>query len=79
MDEKEDVERHFSIDTLRQLFQFREDTLCDTHDTFKCKRCKDGRQVVKAPVLLYGDVSTYVGFVLFSCRDLGDAWRRWWS
>lgn len=58
VDEKEDAERHFSVDALRQLFSFREDTLCDTHDTFKCKRCKDGRQIVKAPALLYGDVST---------------------
>jgi DNA repair and recombination RAD54-like protein len=60
VDEKEDTERHFSIDALRQLFLFNEDTICDTHDTFKCKRCKDGRQVIKAPALLYGDASTYV-------------------
>ena len=64
VDEKEDTERHFSIDALRQLFQFKEDTLCETHDTFKCKRCKDGRQVIKAPALLYGDGSTYVVFGL---------------
>ena len=60
VDEKEDTERHFSIDALRQLFLFNQETICDTHDTFKCKRCKDGRQVVKAPALLYGDASTYV-------------------
>jgi hypothetical protein len=30
-----------------------------THDLFKCKRCKDGRQVLKAPAMLYGDTSTY--------------------
>ena len=58
VDEKEDAERHFSIDALRQLFDFNEKTLCDTHDTFQCKRCKDGIQKVKAPVLLYGDAST---------------------
>lgn len=29
-----------------------------THDLFKCKRCKDGRQVIKAPAMLYGDTST---------------------
>lgn len=60
VDEKEDTERHFSVDMLRQLFQFKENTLCETHETFKCKRCKDGRQVIKAPALLYGDASTYV-------------------
>ena len=60
VDEKEDTERHFSVDALRQLFLFKENTLCETHDTFKCKRCKDGKQVTKAPVLLYGDASRYV-------------------
>jgi DNA repair and recombination protein RAD54 and RAD54-like protein len=60
VDEKEDTERHFSVDALRQLFLFKENTLCETHDTFKCKRCKDGKQVIKAPALLYGDASTYV-------------------
>lgn len=60
VDEKEDVERHFSLDALRKLFLFNENTLCETHETFKCKRCKDGRQFIKAPALLYGDASTYV-------------------
>jgi DNA repair and recombination protein RAD54 and RAD54-like protein len=60
VDEKEDVERHFSLDALRQLFQFNEKTLCETHETFKCKRCKDGKQTTKAPALLYGDASTSV-------------------
>ena len=58
VDEKEDVERHFSIDSLRQLFKFNENTLCDTHDTFKCKRCKNGKQFIKSSALLYGDAST---------------------
>ena len=58
VDEKEDVERHFSLDALRKLFLFNEHTLCETHETFKCKRCKDGRQFIKAPALLYGDAST---------------------
>lgn len=60
VDEKEDTERHFSIDALRQLFQFNENTLCETHETYKCKRCKNGRQTVKAPAMLYGDGNTYV-------------------
>jgi hypothetical protein len=59
VDEAEDTARHFTQDDLRQLFEFKE-TECDTHDTFKCKRCKGGKQFVKAPALLYGDSSTYV-------------------
>ncbi|CCA66360.1 probable RAD54-DNA-dependent ATPase of the Snf2p family [Serendipita indica DSM 11827] len=62
VDEKEDTERHFSLDMLRKLFEFTETTLSDTHDTFKCKRCKDGVQHVKAPALLYGDASTWNHF-----------------
>jgi len=61
VDASEDVERHFSLDSLRELFQFRDNTTSDTHDTFKCKRCRkeDGRQTVKAPAMLYGDTSTW--------------------
>lgn len=58
VDEKQDAERHFSLDELRRLFLFKENTLSETHDTFKCKRCKDGKQFMKAPALLYGDAST---------------------
>lgn len=60
VDEKEDAERHFSIDALRKLFLFNEHTECETHETFKCKRCKHGKQIIKAPAVLYGDASTYV-------------------
>ncbi|KAI9208840.1 P-loop containing nucleoside triphosphate hydrolase protein [Polychytrium aggregatum] len=49
VDEAADVERHFSQEALRQLFQLNETTLSDTHDTFKCKRCIKNRQVVKPP------------------------------
>ena len=60
VDSAEDVERHFSLDSLRELFQFKPDTTSDTHDTFKCKRCKpDGRQHIKAPAMLYGDTSSW--------------------
>ena len=60
VDSAEDVERHFSLDSLRELFQYRPDTTSDTHDTFKCKRCKpDGKQFVKAPAMLYGDTNTW--------------------
>ena len=47
VDEEQDVERHFSLEALRQLFQYNDKTDSDTHDTFKCKRCKDGRQLIK--------------------------------
>ncbi|KIM62184.1 hypothetical protein SCLCIDRAFT_1215536 [Scleroderma citrinum Foug A] len=62
VDEKEDAERHFSVEALRQLFTFNEHTLCDTHDTFKCKRCKNGKQIIKSSALLYGDASTWNHF-----------------
>ncbi|KAF2487134.1 DNA repair protein, SNF2 family [Neohortaea acidophila] len=68
VDSAEDVERHFSLDSLRELFQYRPGTTSDTHDTFKCKRCKDGKQVVKAPAMLYGDTSTWNHFT----NDEGD-------
>jgi DNA repair and recombination protein RAD54 and RAD54-like protein len=64
VDSVEDVERHFSLDSLKELFQFKPDTRSDTHDTFKCKRCKpDGTQTIKAPAMLYGDTSTWNHFV----------------
>lgn len=62
VDENEDVERHFSVDALRKLFEYKEGTLCETHETYKCKRCKDGIQVTKAPALLYGDASSWNHF-----------------
>ena len=65
VDSAEDVERHFSLDSLRELFQFKTETTSDTHDTFKCKRCRkeDGRQTIKAPAMLYGDTSSWNHFV----------------
>ncbi|KAI4105501.1 MAG: hypothetical protein LQ339_003343 [Xanthoria mediterranea] len=64
VDSAEDVERHFTLDSLRELFQFKPDTTSDTHDTFKCKRCKpDGKQYIKAPAMLYGDTSSWNHFV----------------
>lgn len=35
------------MESLRQLFVFNEKTMCDTHETFKCKRCKNGKQMFK--------------------------------
>ncbi|KAF2495684.1 helicase swr1 [Lophium mytilinum] len=65
VDSAEDVERHFSLDSLRELFQYRDHTTSDTHDTFKCKRCRkeDGKQILKAQAMLYGDTSTWNHFV----------------
>ncbi|KAL4908329.1 hypothetical protein BDW74DRAFT_166088 [Aspergillus multicolor] len=64
VDSAEDVERHFSLDSLRELFQFKPETTSDTHDTFKCKRCRpDGTQYIKAPAMLYGDTSSWNHFV----------------
>ncbi|KAL2351643.1 DNA repair protein, SNF2 family [Cryomyces antarcticus] len=59
VDSAEDVERHFTLDSLRELFQYMPETTSDTHDTFKCKRCKEGKQTIKAPAMLYGDTSTW--------------------
>ncbi|GBB91501.1 hypothetical protein RclHR1_18830001 [Rhizophagus clarus] len=65
VDEEEGVERHFSLESLRRLFQFDPDTICDTHSTFKCKRCIEGVQIL--PRLLnekmtYGDTSSWDHF-----------------
>ncbi|KAK3828039.1 MAG: putative dsDNA-dependent ATPase Rad54 [Benniella sp.] len=63
VDEDQDVERHFSQENLRQLFLLNETTeCCDTHETFKCKRCVDGRQTAKASAVSYGDTSTWNHF-----------------
>lgn len=73
VDEAEDVERHFSLDSLRELFQYRPGTRSDTHDTFKCKRCKpDGKQYIKAPAMLYGDTSTWNHFANDALKGIQD-------
>ncbi|CAG9980770.1 unnamed protein product [Clonostachys byssicola] len=73
VDSMEDVERHFSLDSLRELFQYRPNTTSDTHDTFKCKRCKpDGKQYIKAPAMLYGDTSTWNHFVNDGLKNIQD-------
>ena len=64
VDSAEDVERHFSLDSLRELFQYKPHTPSDTHDSFRCKRCRaDGTQFLKAPAMLYGDTSSWNHFV----------------
>ncbi|KAK4136152.1 hypothetical protein BT67DRAFT_418144 [Trichocladium antarcticum] len=73
VDSAEDVERHFSLDSLRELFQYRADTRSDTHDTFKCKRCRpDGRQHIRAQAMLYGDTSTWNHFINDGLKGIQD-------
>lgn len=62
VDAGEDVERHFSLDNLRELFKFNDNTKSDTHNKFKCKRCKDDRQFIKSKAMLYGDTSSWNHF-----------------
>ena len=48
-------------------------TTSDTHDTFKCKRCKpDGKQYIKAPAMMYGDTSTWNHFVNGGMKGIQD-------
>lgn len=64
VDSAEDVERHFTLESLRELFQFKPGTRSDTHDTFKCKRCSSGgAETTGAPAMLYGDTSTWNHFI----------------
>jgi DNA repair and recombination RAD54-like protein len=48
VDAEENVERHFSREYLQQLFQLNQNSACETHDRFKCKRCVGGIQFKKA-------------------------------
>ena len=60
VDSVDDVERLFSSDNLKQLFQFNTKTICETHDTYKCKRCDaSGKQRIKPSAMLYGDSTTW--------------------
>ncbi|XP_042368806.1 DNA repair and recombination protein RAD54-like isoform X2 [Plectropomus leopardus] len=45
VDEEQDVERHFSLGELRELFTLNEETTSDTHDRFRCRRCVNNREV----------------------------------
>eukprot|EP00731_Ephydatia_muelleri_P018095 Em0011g135a len=49
VDKEEDVERHFSLEDLRKLFQLNEQTISDTHDKFNCQRCVLGKQMKPPP------------------------------
>ncbi|XP_029943522.1 DNA repair and recombination protein RAD54-like [Salarias fasciatus] len=49
VDEEQDVERHFSLGELRELFSLNGDTASDTHDRFRCRRCAGGRELRRPP------------------------------
>ena len=42
MDNEEEVERHFSLSELKELFRLEESTKSDTHDKLNCKICENG-------------------------------------
>ncbi|MEJ1282582.1 DNA repair and recombination protein RAD54-like [Cricetulus griseus] len=49
VDEEQDVERHFSLGELKELFTLDEASLSDTHDRLHCRRCVNRRQVWPPP------------------------------
>uniref|UniRef100_A0A8C5VQ81 RAD54 like n=1 Tax=Microcebus murinus TaxID=30608 RepID=A0A8C5VQ81_MICMU len=49
VDEEQDVERHFSLGELKELFILDEASLSDTHDRLHCRRCVNSRQVFPPP------------------------------
>ena len=85
VDENQDVERHFSQADMKMLFEYNgppaenanfpegyKFTVCDTHDTFRCKRCRNGKQFIKAPAYLYGDTSTWNHFTKSCLQSIED-------
>ncbi|KAF6111024.1 RAD54 like [Phyllostomus discolor] len=49
VDEEQDVERHFSLGELKELFTLDEASLSDTHDRLRCCRCINNHQVRPPP------------------------------
>ncbi|XP_042637703.1 DNA repair and recombination protein RAD54-like [Orycteropus afer afer] len=49
VDEEQDVERHFSLGELKELFTLEEASFSDTHDRLRCRRCVNNRQVWPPP------------------------------
>ena len=45
VDDKDDVTRHFSKETLKQLFVLNESTVCETHDLVKANASSDPKSV----------------------------------
>ncbi|KAJ1828967.1 DNA-dependent ATPase protein rad54, partial [Coemansia sp. RSA 2599] len=75
IDEQENVERHFSRDQMRQLFQarLRGQTLSETHDQLKCRRCVRGHQAIKAPEPMdFADHNSWDHFSRTDCQKIYD-------
>ncbi|KAJ2554197.1 DNA-dependent ATPase protein rad54 [Coemansia sp. RSA 1933] len=75
IDEQEHVERHFSRDQMRQLFQakLRGQTMSETHDQFKCRRCVRGRQAIRAPEPMdFADHNSWDHFCASDCQKIQD-------
>jgi len=49
VDNEEEVERHFSLSELKELFRYEANTLSDTHDKLNCKICVDGKPFKEPP------------------------------
>mgnify|MGYP002717821235 CR=1 FL=1 len=49
VDNEEDVQRHFSLAELKELFRLEEDVKSDTHEKLNCKRCFNGIQTTPPP------------------------------
>ena len=49
VDNEEEVERHFSLCELKELFRLEEKTLSDTHDKLHCKTCLNGIAIREPP------------------------------
>lgn len=47
--DNDEGERHFSMTDLKDLFKLEENTVSDTHDIFKCKRCMNNVQIKNPP------------------------------
>ncbi|KAI7826267.1 P-loop containing nucleoside triphosphate hydrolase protein [Kickxella alabastrina] len=75
IDEQENVERHFSRQEMKQLFQakLRGTTACETHDQFKCRRCVKGHQAIKATEPMdFADHNSWDHFSFNDCHKLQD-------
>merc|ERR1712066_501554 len=47
VDQQTDVDRHFSVSELRELFRLNKNVICETHDKLKCKRCSNGEYAMQ--------------------------------
>lgn len=55
---------------MRQLFTLHTKSESETHDTFKCKRCIQGKQHSPADIMSYGDTSSLVPLFSFTYKSL---------